>query len=81
MVNYKTIHGDILGYIINIYELGNDCKEWALKLNYTLMSYRRNCDIYLKDTFGVLKIFKSDSEIESIIKSSEYIIKQLGDDL
>ncbi len=73
-------------YIINIYELANKCKEWALNLDeysiesgltwgegYVNLFGRYSCSDSEPD-----EIFVEDTEPEAIFKACEYILKNQG---
>lgn len=81
MINYKTTHGIILGYIINIYELAHKCKEWAYKYHKIIINSRTTSKT--KDINGYAEIIKScdylygdyaDTEVEAIFKACQWIL-------
>lgn len=69
---------------INIYELQHKCKEWAFKQGYELFSRILsndhkpvgNCVVYRveADPEESLKITNADTEPESVIKATQWIL-------
>lgn len=64
-------------YIINIYEFAFKCKEWALTNGYFIystneLSFIKSFSLETIETFSNGK----DTEVEAIIKASEYVLKE-----
>ena len=68
--------------IFNIYELANECKEWAFDKEYVLVSFCESknlwsCDIEKINQHGnLMDYFQADTEPEAIFKTCEWIFKQ-----
>ena len=67
-----------LGLEINIYEFAFKCKEWALSKGYFIystheLSFIKSLSLETIETFSNGK----DTEIECIIKASEYVLDEL----
>ena len=65
---------------INIYEFAFKCKEWALSKGYFIystneLSFIKSFSLETIETFSNGK----DTEIECILKASEYILKELNE--
>lgn len=71
-------------YYINIYELANKCKEWALKQRYVLFSKIRLSSSLASCYFDVMgkhdyeddyhNDFRAETESEAIFKSCQWIL-------
>lgn len=70
---------------INLYEFCHkNCKEWAFKNNYKIQSQinesnKGHSHITKKNDDCLAKGFFENTEIEAIIKASEYILKELNE--
>ncbi len=65
---------------MNIYELANKAKKWAVKNGYQISSTVRinaypNAVIYEENNLNIIKQFKSDTEYEAIFDACEWIIE------
>ena len=65
---------------ISIYEFAFKCKEWALKQGYFIystneLSFIKTFSLETIETFSNGK----DTEIECILKASEYILKEINE--
>ncbi len=69
-------------YKINVYELANLCKQWALKnTGYRLKSYINDkgtgiCDVRVGDGRTLTRKIVPNSEPEAIFQACNWIIKQ-----
>ena len=73
-----------LGLEINIYEFAFKCKEWAFKNKYKIQSQinesnKGHSHITKKNDDCWAKGFFENTEIEAIIKASEYILKEVNE--
>ena len=82
-------------YAVNIYELAYKCKEWILNQKnkdcfYIADQLSLNIEsqmgaikyfwcVLLKNNSRVSPEFKADTEIECILKASEYILKEINE--
>ena len=82
-------------FSINIYEFAFKCKEWILNQKnkdcfYIADQFSLNIEIQmgiikyfwcvlLKNNSRVSPEFKADSELEAVIKASEYILKEINE--
>ena len=69
---------------INIYEFAFKCKEWAFKNKYKIQSQisesnKGHSHITKKNDDCWAKGFFENTEIEAIIKASEYVLKELNE--
>ena len=69
-----------LGLEINIYEFAFKCKDWALTNGYFIystneLSFIKTFSLETIETFSNGK----DTEIECILKASEYILKEINE--
>lgn len=70
---------------INIYEFVHMCKEWALNKGsyincfYNEFWWDRVEKKYTADIPNKNKSFYEDTEIEAVIKASEYILKEINE--
>jgi hypothetical protein len=66
-------------YRVNIYELQNKCKEWALLNDYSCMSRPRLFGGWLSELMGDYGVedtqFDADSEPETVFKACQWILK------
>ena len=82
-IDYTCCRDKDIGYediSINIYEFVNKCKEWALTKGYFIystneLSFIKSFSLETIETFSNGK----DTEIECILKASEYILKELNE--
>ncbi|MCD6435172.1 MAG: hypothetical protein J7L15_02105 [Clostridiales bacterium] len=89
-VEFTEMIGDTIAYndyescSINIYELANKCKEWAINNDYQLSSYTDFgtqdwfCQVTSIDNTGNVykNTFCDVSEPETIFKACEWILKE-----
>ena len=67
-------------FIINIHELAHKCKEWANKQRYSLRSELKICYCrFPNDNDIEEKIFRAETEVESIFKSCQWILENKND--
>ena len=82
-IDYTCCRDKNEGYIdisINLYEFAFKCKEWALTKGYFIystneLSFIKSFSLETIETFSNGK----DTEIECILKASEYILKELNE--
>ena len=69
---------------VNIYEFAFKCKEWAENKGYIIFSKNKECLIYsIDEVYDVIEClnqyedyFEGNTEIETIIKSCNWILEQ-----
>ena len=62
---------------INIYELANKCKEWAISKCYEIVSYTEGCEIFQTQLGETIKYFYAETEVEAIFLACEYILNNI----
>ena len=61
---------------INIHELANKCKEWAIENGYSLASYTNAKAWICRDPYKIEPYLCADTEPEAIFKACQYIMEQ-----
>ena len=61
--------------ILNIYEFAFKCKEWTYKQQVSIKSGKTKFNGYFAEC--IFGLFNGDTEIESIFKASEQVLKEV----
>ena len=78
-VAYTYLYGNQETRFMSKYELAFKLKAWAYSKCCEIVSYTEGCEIFQTQLGETIKYFYAETEVETIILASEWILKEINE--